>query len=69
MEPFSASEPFEISDIRRRVRSNFDASAGREVIHNLNTTLSGWYAYDNKPPSVNAANDDWGIVLSVGWSY
>jgi hypothetical protein len=52
-----------------RVRSNFNASAGREVIHNLNTTLSGWYAYDNKPPSVDAANDDWGIVLSVGWSY
>jgi Protein of unknown function, DUF481 len=52
-----------------RIRSNVSASAGREIIHNLNVALSGYYSSDNEPPTPGAATSDWGIVLSVGWSY
>lgn len=52
-----------------RIRSNVSASVGREIVHNLNVALSGYYSSDNEPPTPGAATTDWGTVLSAGWSY
>ena len=55
--------------ISDRLRTDFDASFSRDVVHNLNAALSGYYSYDSDPPAADASNNDWSIVVSVGWSY
>jgi hypothetical protein len=50
-------------------RLQFDAGARREILKDLFLALSIYDTFDSKPPNPDAARNDVGIVMSVGWSY
>jgi hypothetical protein len=52
-----------------RHRVQFDAAVKRELWKDLFVSLNGFNSYDNRPPNSAAANNDVGIVWSIGWSY
>ena len=55
--------------ISGRTRLEFDTTVGREFIKDLHTSLRLYGSYDNDPPAQGAAEQDYGIVLSLGWTY
>jgi hypothetical protein len=53
-----------------RVRVNFNGSLKREIITDFTVNFSIFDSYDSKPPGgEEAANHDFGIILSVGWTF
>ena len=53
-----------------RVRVEFAGSLKREIIKDFTVNLSVFDSYDSDPSSTTAvANHDFGIVLSVGWTF
>ena len=53
-----------------RVRVDFNGSLKREIITDFTVNLSIFDSYDSDPPSEAAvANHDFGIILSVGWTF
>ena len=53
-----------------RVRIEFNGSLKREIINDFTVNLSVFDSYDSDPSSETAvANHDFGIVLSVGWTF
>lgn len=52
-----------------RVRINVNAKFRREIVSNLNLTISGYDYYDNRPLSDAANTNDIGYALSVGWTF
>lgn len=52
-----------------RVRSELDIVLKWEIIKDLFWDLQFYTSYDNKPPNTEAAKIDYGIVLSLGWSF
>jgi hypothetical protein len=55
--------------ISGRVRVEFDATVGRELIDDFNTSVRVYGSRDDDPPEQGAAERDYGIVLSLGWTY
>jgi len=55
--------------ISGRTRLEFDTTVGRELIKDLHTSLRVYGSRDNDPPAQGAAEHDYGIVLSLGWTY
>ncbi len=52
-----------------RVRLNFNGSVKREIARDFYLTLSIFDDFDNKDPSTGQAKNDWGPVLSIGYSF
>jgi len=52
-----------------RVRSNLDIDFTWEIVEDLFWRLSFYNSYDNEPPSVNAENNDFGVISSFGWEF
>ena len=52
-----------------RHRLQLDASAKRELLKDLFVAVDLFDSYDSRPPSSAFANNDLGVVLSLGWSY
>jgi hypothetical protein len=52
-----------------RVRMNFNGSIKREIARDFYLTLSIFDDFDNKDPSTGQAKNDWGPVLSIGYSF
>jgi len=53
-----------------RVRINFNGSLKREIITDFTVNFSIFDSYDSDPPGgEEAANHDFGIILSVGWTF
>jgi len=57
-----------ISDFGRH-RLQLDAGARREFLKDVFLSLSVYDTFDSRPPNPDAATNDVGIVLSIGWSY
>jgi len=55
--------------ISGRVRVEFDATAGRELIDDFHTSVRVYGSRDDDPPAQGAAERDYGIVLALGWVY
>jgi hypothetical protein len=55
--------------ISGRVRVEFDTTVGRELIDDFTTSVRFYGSRDDDPPAQGAAENDYGIVLSLGWSY
>jgi hypothetical protein len=53
----------------KRVRTEIDISASREIVKDLTLMLTFYHSYDNKPIDPDAAKTDYGIVSSVGWKF
>ena len=51
-----------------RVRAELDYSVRRELVKNLFLEIAGYYSYDSEPPE-GAAESDYGINTSLGWSF
>ena len=52
-----------------RNRIQFDAGVKQELMKDFFVSVSGYNTYDSRPPNPAFANNDVGVVLSVGWSY
>ncbi len=52
-----------------RVRLEASASVKREVAHDFFVKVSPFESYDSDPPVAGAAENDWGVTMSLGWSY
>ena len=53
-----------------RVRVDFNGSLKREIITDFTVNFSIFDSYDSDPPGgEEAANHDFGIILSVGWTF
>jgi hypothetical protein len=55
--------------ISGRVRLETDATISREVIDDFHTSLRVYGSRDNDPPEEGASEHDYGIILSIGWTY
>jgi Protein of unknown function, DUF481 len=52
-----------------RVRLNFNGSVKREIARDFYLTLSIFDDFDNRDPSTGQVKNDWGPVLSIGYSF
>ena len=52
-----------------RVRVNFNGMIKREIARDFYLSLSIFDNFDNKDPSTGQAKNDWGPVLSIGYSF
>jgi hypothetical protein len=52
-----------------RVRLEFQAQAKREIIRDFYLSLSVFDSFDSRDPSTEQSKNDWGPVLSIGWTF
>jgi hypothetical protein len=52
-----------------RQRLQLDAGVKYELFKDFFTSISLYNTYDSRPPNPTAAQNDVGLVLSIGWSY
>lgn len=52
-----------------RVRVNFNGMVKREIARDFYLSLSIFDNFDNRDPSTGQAKNDWGPVLSIGYSF
>ncbi len=52
-----------------RVRSQLDIDLTREIVKDFYWKLSLYDNYDSEPPSIDAKKNDWGTVISLGWTF
>jgi hypothetical protein len=52
-----------------RLRVDFNGSIKREIVTDFTVNFSVFDSYDSEPASEAAANHDFGIILSVGWTF
>ena len=55
--------------ISGRVRTDAGIRLRYEIIEDLYYGISAQHMYDNKPQSAHAANTDWSLVTSLGYSF
>ncbi len=55
--------------VSNRWRVNFDIKVKIEIIADMYFSLSFYDNYDSKPPSYDAANNDFGVTTSIGYSF
>jgi hypothetical protein len=52
-----------------RIRTEFDSGIRQELIKDFFLEVSLYLSSDNRPPQTAAAKIDYGIVLSLGWTF
>jgi hypothetical protein len=52
-----------------RVRLEAEGAAKREIISDFYLSLSVFDSFDSRDPSTGQARNDWGPVLSIGWTF
>ena len=52
-----------------RFRLEVDARIRREMFKDFNVTLRAYESYDSRPPTAEAANNDFGLSFALGWTY
>jgi len=52
-----------------RVRVEFNVQAKREIVRDFYLSLSVFESFDSRDPSTQQAKNDWGPVLSLGWTF
>ena len=52
-----------------RQRIQLDASVKRELLKDFFLSVNIFDSFDSKPPNTAFDTNDFGIVLSIGWSY
>jgi hypothetical protein len=52
-----------------RVRLNFEAKGRFEIISDLFVSITFYDNFDNQPATDGAAKNDWGVILSIGYSW
>jgi hypothetical protein len=52
-----------------RVRLEFNAALMREIVTDFTVNFSVYDSYDSDPPGDAIANHDFGVILSIGWTF
>jgi len=52
-----------------RIRSEIDISASREIVKDFTIVLSLYDSYDSDPPDPTSTKNDYGLVMSLGWTF
>jgi hypothetical protein len=52
-----------------RIRGELDISASREIIKDFTIVLSLYDSYDSDPSDATAVTNDYGLVMSMGWTF
>ncbi|HKA57939.1 MAG TPA: DUF481 domain-containing protein [Gemmatimonadales bacterium] len=52
-----------------RIRADLDASLTHEFIRDFNTGFTVFYRFDSRPKSATAAKHDYGVALTIGWTF
>ena len=52
-----------------RFRLEANASLKRELFSDFYFGLKGYESYDSEPPTAGAQKNDWGLSLSLGYSF
>jgi putative salt-induced outer membrane protein YdiY len=52
-----------------RYRTQLDVSLSREIITNFTVGVTAYDTYDSKPPAGSSSTHDFGVTLSVGWTF
>ena len=52
-----------------RWRLEVDFRLKREMVKDFYLTLRGYESYDNRPPTADAQQNDFGITFALGWSF
>ena len=52
-----------------RVRAELDLRLKRELLRDFSVSLIGWESYDNRPPTPDGPNHDYGLTFTLGWTY
>jgi hypothetical protein len=52
-----------------RQRLQIDAAAKRELLKDFYVSMSLFNTFDSRPPNPDADTNDFGLVLSIGWTY
>jgi hypothetical protein len=52
-----------------RVRLEFQALAKREIVRDFYLSLSVFDSFDSRDPTTQQSKNDWGPVLSIGWTF
>ena len=52
-----------------RLRVEFNAALNREIVTDFTVNFSVYDSYDSDPPGEALANHDFGVILSVGWTF
>lgn len=52
-----------------RFRIEFDAAIQHEIVSDLYLEFKFFDNYDSAPPSLDAAQNDWGLVTSIGYKF
>lgn len=52
-----------------RVRAEFSATLKYEIFKDFFWSLSAFDSFDNRPPTIEAQTNDWGVDMSFGWTF
>lgn len=52
-----------------RIRGELDVSASREIVKDFTVVLSFYDSYDSAPADPTAVTNDYGLVMSLGWTF
>ena len=52
-----------------RYRYEFDTSLMREIVNDFNIKLTGYVSFDNGSTDDEASDTDYGLVLTLGWTF
>jgi hypothetical protein len=52
-----------------RIRMQADLNVSVEIFKDFNTGLVFYYSYDNKPPAGSFSNDDYGLMITIGFEF
>jgi putative salt-induced outer membrane protein YdiY len=52
-----------------RYRTQLDVSISREIVTNFTVGVTAYDSYDSKPPAGSSSTHDFGMTLSVGWTF
>ena len=52
-----------------RTRLELDARIRREVLKDFDVIVRGYESYDSRPPTADAAHNDFGVSFALSWSY
>lgn len=52
-----------------RTRVEFNGSLKREIIRDFTVGVTAYDSYDSRPPTVDARKNDFGLTITVGWTF
>jgi len=52
-----------------RIRMQADLNLSVEIFRDFQTGVVFYYSYDNRPPAGSLSNDDYGLMITIGYEF